>query len=218
MGRRPTWTKFHVVRRLRKLKKQGADLSPAARLAAKDPVYKAAERLFGNYGQALLMAGIEPGDVYRLKIGKLDDLNPPATNRWTEAEQIGKRIRVRRTELKMSQKRAAEECGLSESAIANYECGIRVPNAVAAAKLARGLRLRAADLLLSKPTGSERWELLISLFSRLTAAGQEQLLTYAEELAREVTTPSGGQSGATSTASIKVIREPGSVSQGGPAP
>ncbi|MBT9787890.1 helix-turn-helix domain-containing protein [Clostridium sp. MCC344] len=63
--------------------------------------------------------------------------------------ELGKRIRLRRTELGLSQETAAEKCGISPSFYSNIERGIKIMSLETFVSICKALSI-SADYLLSE--------------------------------------------------------------------
>jgi len=64
----------------------------------------------------------------------------------TEAELFGQRVRELRERAKMTQEGLAHAAGLTTSAVSNVERGMKAPSFKTVLKLARGLKVDAAEL------------------------------------------------------------------------
>jgi transcriptional regulator with XRE-family HTH domain len=69
-------------------------------------------------------------------------------------EQVGFRIRERRTELKLTQAQLAERCGLHRTFIGSVERGERNAALLSLRKIAAALRVTPAELLTEAATGT----------------------------------------------------------------
>ena len=65
----------------------------------------------------------------------------------TVTEQVGRRIMLRRTLLRIRQGELADKAGLSQSHLSNMEMGARSIDLEKLAAIARALKCRMADLL-----------------------------------------------------------------------
>lgn len=65
----------------------------------------------------------------------------------TVTEQVGRRIMLRRTLLRIRQGELADKAGLSQSHLSNMEMGVRSIDLEKLAAIARALKCRMADLL-----------------------------------------------------------------------
>ena len=89
---------------------------------------------------------------------------------------IGKRVALRRRELKLTQEQLAERANLSQQYIASLECGIRGLGAESIIKLSRALQV-SADYLLFGIENSEEFRRFDDMIRPLSA---KELLALEE--------------------------------------
>ena len=110
----------------------------------------------------------------------------------TLAEEIGERIKARRTEKGLSQGQRAKLCGWSgASRVANYEYGNRNVGVDDALSLAKALGTTPVMILFGEQSDPSNWltdkqKRVLSLFNQLPEAEQERMIDTFELRLKEI--------------------------------
>jgi len=92
---------------------------------------------------------------------------------------MGKRIKILRENLKMTQEQLAEKINVSRPALANYECGLREPKGAILWRLAKALGT-STGYLISGMEGEESNRVILP--SEITPKDVKKLSTMLEQV------------------------------------